>query len=529
MAAAAGKGQAISSLEQGSRAMRLAAMGLTVDGTPFDLRRYPFLFDLFDEEHGDIVIRKGAQLGFTACMVLRTIDMALHTYKRGVLYLMPTRDDVSDFSKSRFDRMMKENPALSGLVSGTDATNIKRIGETFLYFRGSKGKSGLKSIPVDAVVFDERDEMETSQVRLAMTRLDGSAFRHSVSLSTATIPDFGVDHDYQLSDQRTWMIRCGGCGAWTCMELDWPDSMTRDRAGKAYRACKRCRKPISVRGGQWVAAHPTGREKRGYWISQLCSPTVSPQIILDEFEDPAHDPREFANSRLGLPWADAEDLLDETTLRAVTTDQPRRRSAQGPCFLGADIGKHDIHYFVGEKREGMLDLVDYGTVPDFPDLLDVMVRCNVAVAVLDEMAETRKVREFKAAHGEVWGCWYSDAQRTGYDWGVRERRVAVNRTELLDQSHRIITQKLCTLPRIDDRWPELVKHMTNLARMVTDEAQTGLPKIRWVVRGGRKLDHFRHAFAYAVLAAEQCPISERARKVISTREYGSGGRSWMSA
>lgn len=524
----AGKGASAPSLEQVSRAMRLCAMGLTVDGTPFDLVRYPFLLEIFDEDSPDIVIRKGAQLGFTACMVLRAIDMSLHTYRRGLLYLMPTRDDVSDFSKSRFDRMMKENPALSGLVSGTDATNIKRIGETFLYFRGSKGKSALKSIPVDAVIFDERDEMESSQVRLALTRLDGSEFRHTVSLSTATLPDFGVDHDYQLSDQHAWMIRCRGCNGWTCMELDWPDSMTRDRSGKAYRACKRCRREILVREGAWVPAE-RGREKRGYWVSQLCSPTISPQIILDEFEDPGHDPREFANSRLGLPWADTDDLLDETTLKAVATDQPRRRSAQGPSFLGADVGKHDIHYFVGEKREGLLEMIDYGTVADFPDLLDVMRRCNVVVAVLDEMAETRKVREFKAAHGEVWGCWYSDAQRTGYDWGAKERRVAVNRTELLDQSHRVITQRLCTLPRIDDRWPELVRHMTNLARMVTDAAQTGLPKIRWVVRGGRKLDHFRHAFAYAVLAAEQCPISERARKIITPREYGSGSRSWMSA
>jgi len=520
----------IESLEQASRAMRCAAMGLRVDGTPFDLRRYPFLFDVFDDDHEDIVIRKGAQLGFTVAMVLRTIDLALHTYRRGVLYLMPTHTDVSDFSKSRFDRMVKENAALSAVVTGTDATNIKRVGETFVYFRGAKTTNQLKSIPVDAVIFDERDEMEARSVRLALTRLDGSPFRHRVSLSTATLPDFGVDHDYQLSDQRTWMIRCEGCKGWTCMELDWPDSVARDASGAVYRACKRCRGRISVQRGQWVPAHPE-REKRGYWISQLCSPTVSPQIILDEFEDPSHNVREFYNSRLGLPWADLEDMLDEATLRAVATDEPRRRSAQGPCFLGADVGKTEIHYFVGEKRDGgLLEMIDYGTLAEFSELHDVMTRCNVLVAVLDEMAETRKVREFKAAHGEAWGCWYSDAQRTGYDWMAKERRVSVNRTELLDQSHRMVTQKRVTLPRADDRWQTLVRHMTNLARMATDEAETGLPKVRWVVRGARKCDHLRHAFAYAVLAAEQCPISERARRVISPREFGrSDGRSWMSA
>lgn len=528
VAPAAGEEQLLEQLGTVSRSVRFQSAGLLVDGHPFDLRRYPYLVDLFDTNHADIVIRKGAQLGFTIALVLRVIALASSLYKRSVIYFMPTREDVSDFSKARFDRLLKENPPLSRDVRGTDATHIKRIGQTFVYFRGAKSRSQAKSVPADLVVFDERDEMDQGLVDLARTRLDGSPWRHEVSLSTATLPDYGVDHDYQLSDQRTWHIKCKACGTWTCMELDWPASVRRRQDGSAYRACKKCGGEIHVLHGQWIAAFKD-RPKMGLWVSQLCSPTVSPTLVLDEYEDPSHNVREFYNSRLGLAWADTEDILTEGALREVATDEPSRRSAQGPCFFGADVGKRDIHWWVGEKRAGELDMLAFGQCGDFGELLDIMRKFNVQVAVLDEMAETRKVREFKAAHGEVWGCWYSDAQRTGYDWGVRDRRVAVNRTELLDQSHRMIVQKLVRIPRPDDRWGELTKHMTNLARLVERSHETGLPKIRWVVRGGRKLDHWRHAFAYAVLAAEMAPIAERARLIQAPRRTGGADLSWMSS
>lgn len=47
------------------------------------------------------VIKKAAQLGFTTMFMLKAIHGLKHgKYRQGVLYLFPTGDDVSDFSKS---------------------------------------------------------------------------------------------------------------------------------------------------------------------------------------------------------------------------------------------------------------------------------------------------------------------------------------------------------------------------------------------------------------------------------------------
>ena len=510
-----------------SRSVRFQTMGLAVDGEAFDLRRYPFLVELFDSNAQEIVVRKGAQLGFTIACILRTIDNAERRYKRSAIYYMPTRDDVADFSKARFGRLLRENPSLGKLVRGTDSTNMKRVGDVYIYFRGAKSRSQAKSVPADAITFDERDEMDQRIVDLARTRLDGSALREEVSLSTATVPGFGVDYDYtERSDQRTWHIRCQACGAWTCLELDFPGCIERDRDGKCFRACKKCRRPILVLRGQWVPALKD-RPVVGYWVSQLCSPRMPLDHIMQEFEDPHRNTAEFYNSRLGLPFADLDTMLDEAALSAVVGNEPAARASKGPCFLGADVGKEDIHWFVGEKRAAQLDFLAFGICAEFSDLYDVAKRFTVEVGVLDEMAETRKVREFIQANPQFWGCWYSDAQRTGYEWNEAERRVSVNRTEILDQSHKLVTQGRCTLPRRDERWTQLVKHMTNLARVSKEDPTTGLPTVRWVVRG-KKLDHWRHAFAYAVLAAEQASIAEKESRITRPRHYA-GAASWKSA
>jgi hypothetical protein len=526
----------VTRLYAASRALRFQDMNLKVDGVNFALERYPFLIDLFDDDHRQIVVRKGSQMGFTVCFVLRTIDKCLTQYPRGILYLMPTRDDVSDFSKSRFDRLLKENHVLSQCVAGTDSINIKRVGNCFVYFRGSKSRSQLKSIPVDGVVFDEEDEMDPVMIELAKHRIDAAEgdAGDEASLSTPTVPDYGVDLKYRRSDQRMWMIKCQHCGAWTCMEESFPDCLVRVDDDTVIRGCKKCKKEIFVIDGEWVAAAPENDERHGYFVSQLCSPTVPPKTILDEYEDPdpppSFDIKEFYNHRLGLAYASLDDKLDDAAMNAVMGDHARAHAAQGPCIAGCDVGKRDIPYMIGEKvTEKHIKVLDYGIVTDFGMLHDKWQRFNVVTAVIDEMAETRKVREFIDSHSGTWGCWYSESQRQAYDWKTKEERVTVNRTELLDHSHRMVIQKNVTFPRKDERWDPMVAQMKNIGRVQTRDDKTGLPKTQWVILGGRKNDHLRHAFAYMCLAAEDAPLSEQIRRIITPSQARSSSRTWMAS
>jgi len=93
-----------------------------------------------------------------------------------------------------------------------------------------KTRGGLKTIPVDLIVFDEYDEHISVTGRemklftspeLALERASHSKYKHQRYLSTPTLPDFGINLVYQSSDQKHFFIRCDKCNTWTCLEEEF--------------------------------------------------------------------------------------------------------------------------------------------------------------------------------------------------------------------------------------------------------------------------------------------------------------------
>ena len=81
---------------------------------------------------------------------------------------------------------------------------------------------GLKSVPVDFIVFDELDEAPQKAVDMAMQRMAHSEVKEWLKLSNPTIPDYGIDKAFQETDQRYWLLKCPSCGHYTCLEDTFP-------------------------------------------------------------------------------------------------------------------------------------------------------------------------------------------------------------------------------------------------------------------------------------------------------------------
>lgn len=506
-----------------SRALRLQASNLRVDGVPFDLSLYPYLVDYLDDDHSRLVALKGAQLGWTIATALKSIDRLVRDEGRapirGLLYLFPREQDVSDFSKARFSRLLTDNRVLGAHVKDTDAANIKQIGSAYAYFRGAGSAPGLKSVPIDDLDVDERDEMDDDMVELAYHRLDGSEDPHLAEFSTPTLPEYGVAKAYDESDGLAWHLRCRRCREWTCLEDTFPECLVERADGRIYYGCRKCHEPLVLRGpeveAEWVPRRPNVTERRGYAISQLNSPRRTAATILGEYRKAERDGRfkEFYNSTLGLPWAELDDVLTREAIREATTTYPRAAADLGPCALGVDPGVRVLHWFalrwVGSS---LARCPAYGVVRDFADLDEIRRRFNVTFTLIDEGAERRAVTAYKDTRPGVYGCLYEDRAKSAHlvDWNDAERLVKCDRTSSLDDSHRAIIDRRLTLPRIDDTHRELLEpQLMNLARQVVRKKETGDVRVRWVVQG-TKNDHLRHAANLAWLALnERVPVAMR--------------------
>ena len=514
-----------------SRAYRLQNMGLTVDGQPFDIQRYPYLVHLLDTRVPRKTIVKGGQIGYTTTFIFDAALSAWLENLRGILYLFPTDNDVYDFSRARFGPNISENEAFAGLVEKTDSAGLKKIGGTHIYFRAAgaigssttQSLSKLKSIPIDRLYLDELDEMQASRVDAAERRLDGAREAgidpQIVSLSTPTIPGFGVDHLYKTSDGGTWQWKCSKCGGWTCLEMSWPDCIAEPAGEDPYYLCSHCRERLERRRGERVAASPgLSDTHQGDWISQLCKRSAAEVIETRDTLEQRGRMREFYNQVLGRPFAEVEDQLTKAMLDDCLTEDPRSRTSEGPTCAGADPGTKGIHWMV-KQRIGDRDsqVLNYGECSSFEELHQIERKFNVQTGCIDQMAEVHSVRRFVDAHPAWWGVQYVDRRKGTADWDPLARVVTASRNEALDASHSKVVEKREHLPAPDEHYHDmLVPQMTNMARIRSEDEVTGDVRYRWVILGGVKNDHLKHCHGYATVAEERTGLAGRVRRARSS-------------
>ncbi len=480
----------------------------------------------------------------TIIQILKSIHgMKTGRYPQGVMYLFPTSDDVSDFSKSQFKPLIDENRSINRFVQSTDSNTVKKIGRSMLYLRGAratrqhgtkKTSTKLKTAATDRLVFDERDEMAEDMVELAYARTGASKITdprvefsgERAFLSTPTIPDYGIDAQYHASDGRVWMLKCPKCGRYTCLELEFPDCLVRrgvrdDQPATSVtsfkgspairpgvvRICTKCRdSEIRPRDGIWIAQRPTVKDLVGWWISQLNTVTMNPANILNLYEKPKDDAQlsEVYNSMLGKAWIQAENRLTENQVHACSSVEPMAGQHSGPCGMGVDVGTN-LHVLIGQRPYGQtVKIIKIAEVTSFNDVHDLAKRFGVKCAVFDLNPETRAVRAYRAsASYPVYGCYYNEHQKGVYAWNEKNGTVMVNRTELCDSTHDMIAKPgYCELPRRDRVVEEYARQMCNMAKVLDENKDTGTKIYRYWKLGA---DHYRHASNYLYLALERTP------------------------
>jgi hypothetical protein len=461
---------------------RWALRQIRLDGRPFSFQGHEYLRAIYDDKARHVVVSKAAQVGGTTWAILRSLHACLNGLN--VIYFFPTRTDVLEFSKSRVGPLLAENPFLQRQLTDTDTAGLKRIGDAHLYLRGMQSTVGMKSVPADMLVFDELDEATPEAKTLARERIAHSDYKRIIELSNPSLPDYGVDEQYQASDQKHWHLKCSSCNAWTSLEKEFPRKLGEEvriilprEDGSYYRACPKCQAELDPDQGEWLADFP-GRDIHGYRISQLFSARVDPGEVLHEYRTTRFADR-FYNLKIGVPWADLERRLDVMSVLALCTDEPMPEESDKPSYMGVDTGRQ-LHVVIVQAvrtfGEEPHRLVHLGIYHDFADLQGLMKRFRVQA------------------------CFFNEHQRGSANWDGVSRTVSVNRTEALDASREAIRkQKLC-LPRRTPMVEEFARHMSADAKILDENPETGALQYRYVRTG---TNHYSMAFTYAWMAIER--------------------------
>lgn len=495
-------------------------LGLHVDGKPFELwPEYAYLLEPYDAmvmpnapQH--LVVSKGAQMGWSIWAILQAIYGAYAIYHSDhIIYYFPTERTVLKFSKSRFGPMLKENEALSGIVGeSVNSALLKEIRNirgttTYIDFLGMQSKEALKSIPSHHNFYDESDEMSRSSIARSMHRLDNSPYARTTHLSTPSLPNWGVELQYSVSDKRRWLIRCEACNADTCLELEFPECLHRMADGSVIRACVKCGREVHTRNGRWVAEAPSV-DLRGYHINQLNHARVTPATILHEYETHTSingtpiDLPEFHNQRLAQGYLEADACLTREQVLGICGDEPALGMHNGPCCMGVDVKLGQYHYEVGSVTgDNRTRAWKLGIATSLDEIADIARAFHVECCVIDAMPDVNAVKLFCETFPWAWRTFLPDQFGSSAVWNARDWTVKSNRNEAIEAAFNAVLFKRHLLPRADSRTEDLVvKPFCNMAKSTKIDEETGIPKTRWVVLGTKDNDMWM-AHVHFMLAA----------------------------
>ena len=493
---------------------------------PWSFKYHPWLREMHDSDAEMNIGQKSAQMGYTETVLNRTF-FKIDIRQIDSLYVLPAKTpDAGDFSASRFDPALELSQHLTDIFSDVKNVGHKRAGTTNLYIRGSRSRSGLKSVPVGFLVLDELDEMNQDNVPLVFERQSGQIEKQAWLISTPTIDEYGINKYFMRSTMEHFFFACPSCNRQT--ELTFPDCLviTSDDPNSmalkdTHLICKECKQKLPhetkhewLKDGLWV---PSYRETdmRGFYINQLYSSTIRPwefaQSFLRAQTNPA-DEQEFHNSKMGMPHivkgARVLDVDLEQCIKSYTNHDTK--IVPGSIVtMGIDVGtwlnfeivewKIDGNVLSPDVNSSAIGRVVYADkVLNFEDLDKIMLEYRPNMTVIDANPERRKAFEFAARfYGYVKLCFYGNNIKGKYihtGEAELEETVTVDRTSWLDLSLTRYRNKTIILPR--DISLEYREHIKAQVR-VPDKDKDGNPVNRYQSIGA---DHFGHARNYSEIA-----------------------------
>jgi hypothetical protein len=491
------------------------------------------LKQVYRDLHPNQASEKGAQVGMTETVINKLLWYG-DNHKITAIYTMPTAKLVYKFSQSRFSPVIKKNQYLKRRMKGSvDNAELKHIGDSWIHFGGAQKENQAISVPADLLVHDEWDFSDPDILDAYGKRTIASQHDWVWRFSTPTIPGYGIDAEFDTTDQRHWLIRCERCNTW--QDVEWERNVFKRRYGSYYFGCWKCHKMLKRRKGIWVALYPDRAKdaiyndkgellqpaegKRGYWINPLTFTFVTAAKKVENFKaaEKSKKPvriKNFYNYELGRPYTSAEARLNESIiLQHMQLTYPD----DGYNVMGIDQG--DILHWVimhvspSERKP----IIKFGTTSDWADIDKLALYWDIQVGVVDAMPNKDPARNLtKRQKRKFWMCYYrdqnadllkrvekdNDYNKELYTHSHRETQTLIlDRTETIDTTvaawveglEYLVGDKTARTPEIE----EFILQMQGMKRDIVENAK-GIEVARWVKV---KADHFLHACNYATVAA----------------------------
>lgn len=462
---------------------------------PLEFDSHRFLADIYDDISPVQVVRKGSQIGFSTMEIVKSC-WAMYYRGWNLIYTLPTFGDVGQFVPSKVNPIINNNALLARWTKDKDTILQKKVGDSFIYYRGTvSGKSEKQKseggvgimFTSDLNVHDECDRSDQSTLEQYESRLEASNFKGRWYFSNPTTPHTLSQRLYEKSDQKHWFVKCEHCNHW--QYLDFWKNIKNDKF-----VCAKCGGSISDqtrKRGKWVKKF-RDREISGYWISHLMCSWISAKDIAEK--EKTKTKSYFYNFVLGLPYIGSDVFVDQDMILRNVSDEINFKQGN---VMGVDQGLKK-HFVLG-NQQGIFKI---GVVDSWDEIENLIKLYDVECCVIDALPDLTAPRKLRDKYpGRIWLNYFKkEIQKADFiSWDNNTRTVYCDRTKIIQQViDRFADRQLRIF--IDPReLGEYAAHWKSLYK-ITKTDEMGLERDIWESNGD---DHFCFATIYFSVALEK--------------------------
>lgn len=499
----------------------------TESGQLLDFHNHRYLYDIYRDNSKYLCCIKAGQIGFSTMAILKTIWLARNR-KMDIGYILPTVDMVQKFVGSKVNRMAQQNQVIKDWMKDKDSISQKQIDEHYIHYLGAMTERSAIMLSLDMLVADEYNKAPQEILEIYDSRLQHSRFGYKWVFSNPTVPDFGVDRFWNISDQKKWHIR-HSCGETYIMDESCVDY------GKEQYSCPKCLGEISteeIRMGEWVKT--SEGEWSGYWIPLWINPSISATKICEYKKNNTKE--YFANFVAGTSYVNSNDMLSQQVLEKNLDESVNEQD--GRVIIGLDTG-HNLHYTMMNKQgvfyHGYCKSVEENPAPDYDPYMEIeqrLLEYKNSILISDQGGDLIGIRRLQAKYpSRVFLCWFVKETRTQQliRWGEGDEtgKVLVDRNRVIQLAIDQLNDTRLTINGTVEDWQPFFNHCLNVYRVQEiidpDEPVYGW---RWVWKR-KGPDHWFLSLIYALVGMDKYAedLAQIVHKVNPMTGVRSGSRS----
>lgn len=306
---------------------KVAQAIIRVRGRMLDFDDYMPMKLVYDIDPLVLTVRAGRQIGKSVMLggVITTKSILRHHFT--TLFLSPLAQQTSRFSSMYLDDFLS-SPLVKKYF--TDSSSKKNVHEKslnngskiYLSYAELEGDADrVRGISADALYWDEIQEVSFDALPVVEETISASNYGFKRFTGTSKTLNNTLEYMFRDSSQCHWVVRCTHCRHYNIpLDFEICLQMCSQDFGPC---CAKCKKPIDMKTGEWIAGRPKMTHNIGFSIPQFIIPFRNSPKKWSElrYKVEKYPVGKLANEVFGLPIGIGGRILSESEAMACCNSE----------------------------------------------------------------------------------------------------------------------------------------------------------------------------------------------------------------